>query len=85
MAIVESHRGELLLPLVRRPSPPCRPAEFCVLESPQVVLLCTGAFRQADVVHGHLAAPASPALPLQDDLVNSRKCHFHCLIFALVL
>lgn len=44
-----------------------------VLESPQVVLLCAGAFRQADVVHGHLAAPASPTLPLQDDLVNSRK------------
>lgn len=55
------------------PSPPGRPAEFSVLESPQVVLLCAGAFRQADVVHGHLAAPAPPALPLQDDLVNSRK------------
>lgn len=63
LATAESHGVELLLPQLGS----------AVLESPQVVLLRAGAFRQADVVHGHLAAPASPTLPLQDDLVNSRK------------
>lgn len=42
-----------------------------LLESPQIVLLGAGAFPQGDVVHGHLADPASPALPLQDHLGNS--------------
>lgn len=69
----------------RRVAPPSRLIFFplsaaqlgsAVLESPQVVLLCADAFRQADVVHGHLTAPASPALPLQDDLVNSRAGSF---------
>lgn len=51
---------------------------FCLisqLESPQIVLLCAGAFPQGDVVHSHLATSASPALPLQDHLVNSSKAH----------
>lgn len=56
-------------------APPSRPAGSKGLESPQVVLLCAGAFRQADVVHGHLAAPASPALALQDDLRRNTSVH----------
>lgn len=48
-------------------------ALFCQSKSPQIVLLCAGAFPQGYVVHGHLSAPASPALPLQDHLMNSSK------------
>lgn len=55
------------------------------LESPQIVLLGAGAFPQGDVVHGHLADSASPALPLQDHLGNSRKAHNRCQLHHLKL
>lgn len=51
---------------------------LCQLESPQIVLLRAGAFPQGDVVHSHLAASASPTLPLQDHLGNSSNVrHLH--------
>lgn len=57
----------------------CRPSWFRLLESPQIVLLRAGAFRQGDVVHSHLAAAASPTLSLQDHLVNSKEVFlFEC-------
>lgn len=59
--------------------PLCRPSCFRLLESPHIVLLRAGAFRQGDVVHSHLAAAASPTLSLQDHLVNSKQVFlFEC-------
>lgn len=65
---------------------------LCQLESPQIVLLRAGAFPQGDVVHSHLAAPASPTLPLQDHLENSSNVrHLHkgittlCYIIIIVI
>lgn len=42
------------------------------------MLLGAGAFPQGDVIHSHLADSASPALPLQDHLANSRTVHNLC-------
>lgn len=48
---------------------------YCQSESPQIVLLCAGAFPQSDVVHSHLSNLAPPTLPLQDDLGNSSNMY----------
>lgn len=45
---------------------------LCVLMSSQIVLLSAGTFSQGDVIHGHLSAPAAPALALQDHTLKSR-------------
>jgi hypothetical protein len=36
--------------------------------SSQIVLLGAGTFSQGDVIHGHLSAPATAALALQNHL-----------------
>lgn len=77
----ESVLFEMILPLRVFPFslPLCRPSWFRLLESPQIVLLRAGAFRQGDVVHSHLAAAASPTLSLQDHLVNREEVFlFEC-------
>uniref|UniRef100_A0A3Q2G5D4 Uncharacterized protein n=1 Tax=Cyprinodon variegatus TaxID=28743 RepID=A0A3Q2G5D4_CYPVA len=49
------------------------PSLFFQSESPQIVLICAGAFPQGDIIHSHLSTSASATLPLQDNLVNSRE------------
>lgn len=63
---------------------------LCQSESPQIVLLWAGAFPQGDVIHGHLAYPASPTLPLQDNLLNNNTVHIeerssHCCSVEMLL